>query len=306
MKISIVIPNFNGAKLLEKNIPFVLKAANQVQDTEVIVVDDASTDNSKEVLSQFKEIHLLENSKNKGFARSINKGVGYSKGDIVILLNSDVQPDEKFLKPLIKHFFDRNVFAVGCLDKSVESGKTIERGRGIGKWDKGFLVHSAGNLNKETTLWASGGSSAFRKTYFEKLGGFSELFYPFYYEDIDLSYRAWKVGWVVKFERGSAVVHEHEAGAIMENYSKSYIKTIAYKNQFVFIWKNITDLQYGLSHILWLPYHVLMAAFRLDLAFFVGFLRALALLPLILRIKKKNSRLFVRSDKKVIGSVEYV
>ena len=302
MNISIIIPNYNGAELLKKNVPSVLKAAKQFANTEVIVVDDASTDSSKEVLSQFKEVHLLENSRNMGFARSINKGVDHSKGDVVVLLNSDVRPEVDFIKPLLDHFENDKVFAVACLDKSIEDGKTVERGRGIGTWSRGFFVHNAGSLDKSTTLWASGGSSAFRRSMWESLGGFRTFYKPFYWEDIDLSYRAWKMGYEVDFEEKSIVIHEHEEGSIKKQFSPFFIKTIAYKNQFLFVWSNIRNVGYILNHLIWLPYHLIRSLISADFAFVFGFLKATLQIPEIIFSNSRSNYKQIKSDKEIINN----
>ena len=109
---------------------------------------------------------------------------------LYILFNTDVYPDKDFLTPLLSHFKDEKVFAVGCMDKSIEGKDVVLRGRGIGVWKRGFLVHEKGEIEKSDTLWVSGGSGAFRKSIWDKLGGLNELYNPFYWEDIDLSYRA--------------------------------------------------------------------------------------------------------------------
>src|SRR5581483_3486387 len=158
---------------------------------------------------------------------------------------------------LLSHFDHEGVVAVGCMDKSIEDGKTVLRGRGIGQWKKGFLIHTAGSIEGKLTLWASGGSSAFRRSYWKKLGGLYSIYNPFYWEDIDLCYRAWKSGYTIMFEPKSIVVHEHEEGAIRSQNSASKIKIIAYRNQFIFVWLNITDRNYLQNHIGMLPYLVL-------------------------------------------------
>lgn len=302
--ISIVIPNYNGEDLLRRNIPRVLEAADYHQHksknkVEIIVVDDCSTDDSINVIKGMG-VKVLKNTKNLGFSSTVNKGVETAKGDIVVLLNTDIYPEKTFLKHLIEHFNDPQVFAVGCLDKSIEGGETILRGRGIGKWKNGFLVHSRGNIDKSNTLWASGGSAAFRKNVWKKLSGFDELYNPFYWEDIDLSYRALKSGYKIVFEPKSIVFHEHYKGSIKKNYSDFKIKTIAYRNQFIFSWKNATDLPLQISEILFLPYHFALALKRRDWAFFVGFLKAFVLLPKIIQSSLRAQRLFVRSDKDVV------
>ncbi|HSX40944.1 MAG TPA: glycosyltransferase family 2 protein, partial [Candidatus Saccharimonadales bacterium] len=280
MKVSIVIPNYNGEILLKKNLPTVFATLSwfvtgKNATGEIIVTDDASTDASASAISNLKSqisnqkinFTYLESEKNTGFSSNVDRGVAKATGDIVVLLNTDVSPDKEFLEPLLSHFSDENVFAVACMDKSVEEGGIVLRGRGVGKWERGFLHHAAGSLDKKNTLWASGGSSAFRKSMWDKLGGLNKLYNPFYWEDIDLSYRAQKAGYKIIFEKRAAVVHEHEKGAIKKKYSPSDVKKIAYRNQFFFIWTNVTDAPLVISHIVWLPYHLLTAVARGDMLF---------------------------------------
>lgn len=312
MTISVIIPNYNGQDLLRKNLPKVFEAIDVYRDgkKEVIVTDDRSSDNSINVLQELKPkmesaypditFKLLENDKNLGFSSNINRGVGNAKGEILILLNTDVIPQKDFLGHLLKHFSDPNVFAVGALDRSVENNEIVMRGRGIGKWERGFLMHSRGEVNKNSTLWVNGGSGAFRRNIWEKLGGFNKLYNPFYWEDIDLSYNALKSGYKLIFEPKSVVTHEHEKGVIKLRYSNFYIKTIAYRNQFIFVWKNITDFDLKISHIVRLPYHFLKALANKDWAFFAGFLKAFVLLPRIIVSGSKNQKLFVKKDKEII------
>jgi GT2 family glycosyltransferase len=299
--VSIIIPNYNGQELLRKNLPKVFEA---VRDAEVIIIDDASTDGSLKVLDDFKsKIKIVKNDKNLGFSSSVNKGVSIARGEIVVLLNTDVTPEKAFLEPLISHFKDGDVFAVGCMDKSIEDGKVILRGRGVGEWGKGFLIHSRGEINRTNTLWVNGGSGAFRKNIWQRLGGFDELYSPFYWEDIDLSYRALKSGYKIVFEPKSIVVHEHEKGAIKSVYSDSAVKRIAYRNQFIFVWKNATDLNLQLLHILWLPLYSVKALVGGDINFFVGFLLALLKLPQVIVSSLKAQKYFTISDQKVIRSL---
>ncbi|MDP2585505.1 MAG: glycosyltransferase family 2 protein [Candidatus Levybacteria bacterium] len=298
MSISIIIPNYNGQDLLKKNLPKVLDV---VGDAEVIIVDDASRDRSLEILNNFKpKIKILKNENNSGFSSTINKGVREAKGEIVVLLNTDVVPEKDFLTSLLGHFNDEKIFAVGCMDKSIEGDKIILRGRGLGAWKRGFFVHSRGEVDKPNTLWVNGGSGAFRKSIWEKLGGFNELYNPFYWEDIDLSYRALKSGYKILFEPKSVVVHEHEKGAIKNTYSDFEVKTIAYRNQFIFVWENATDYSLQFLHCLFLPYHLIKAILRFDLAFFMGFLKAFILLPQIVKSSLNYQKLFVKKDSELI------
>jgi GT2 family glycosyltransferase len=301
MKVSIIIPNFNGQELLKRNIPAVCTAVEfyckkTKQDVEVVVIDDASTDASVSYLEEQKKtlatyhFEYLVNSKNLGFSPTVNRAVSHAKGEIIVLLNSDVHPEENFLIALLEHFDDISVFGVGCMDKSIENGKVVLRGRGIGKWERGFLVHAAGDVTKTNTLWINGGSGAFRKTLWEKLGGFIELYKPFYWEDIDLSYRALKAGYTIYFEPKSIVIHEHEKGAIKQQFTKSKVLITAYRNQCLFTWINATDVTIVFQHIIWLPVFVLKAFYKQDTAFIQGLWQALCLLPKVWVQRKKDTK----------------
>lgn len=311
MNISVIIPNYNGEKILKENLPKVIDALVEYKKgtTEIIIPDDASKDNSIAFLKKFAQhipqsIHFTflesNHTTNQGFSANINRGVAYAKGDILILLNSDVAPHKNFLSSLIPHFQDENVFAVGCMDESIEDGKKILRGRGLGTWSRGFLMHKRGEINKNNTLWVSGGSGAFRKNIWDAIGGLQNLYNPFYWEDIDLSYRAQKAGYTVHFEPKSIVTHEHTKGAIKTNYQPFRIKKIAYRNQFFFVWLNITDPNLILSHLCWLPYHILSAFLRKDGAFFIGFLLACLQLPKIIQRRHFLKKLLKQSDRTIL------
>lgn len=313
MKVSVIIPNYNGEALLRQNLPRVLAAVEWYQkkhgvEAEMIIVDDESSDHSvvsiKNYVSSIKHenilMKVLGNEKNLGFSSTINNGVIEASGEVLVLLNTDVAPEENFLEALIVHFKDPQIFATGCLDKSIEGNDVILRGRGEGAWKRGFLVHWRGEVDEADTFWVSGGSGAFRREFWEKLGGFDPLYNPFYWEDIDLSYRAQKSGYKIVFEPKSIVVHKHLEGAIKSKYSDSKIKTIAYRNQFIFIWKNITDWDKKVSHLFWLPYHSLKAILRGDVAFFIGFFGALFELPVIIKSRLMAKKLFIKQDRQIL------
>jgi GT2 family glycosyltransferase len=298
MKVSIVIPNYNGQASLSKNISQVLKTGAD----EIVVVDDGSDDRSVEYLKKnFPQLKIIQNQKNMGFSSTVNRGVEEALGEVVVLLNTDVMPQPSFLKPLIGHFNDPDLFAAGCLDRSVEDGTVILRGRGLARWSRGFLNHKRGEVDKTDTFWVAGGSGAFRKKIWQSLEGLDSLFNPFYWEDIDLSYRAQKAGYKILFEPVSQVNHLHEQGAIRKKFSPFFIKTISYRNQFFFVWKNISDKNLIISHLLWLPYHFLTALLRLDFAFFLGFLMATVKLPLVLSSRQKVLTSFKMTDEEILG-----
>lgn len=312
MDISIIIPNYNGAYLLETNIPKVIEAVVGYRkgNIEIIIPDDASTDHSLHVIHElihknkhkYISLRYVENRKNKGFSGNVNSGVKLATGDVLVLLNTDVIPHKGFLEPLLDHFTDEKVFGVGCVDESIEGSDVVLRGRGIGEWKRGFLVHRAGDVTKTNTLWVSGGSSAFKKSIWDKLGGLNELYNPFYWEDIDLSYRAQKAGYTVLLEPKSRVIHEHSKGAIKTSQRPFRIREIAFRNQFFFVWLNITDIILLLTHIFWVPAYIIKTLASGDSAFLFGFLEALSKLPQVLHSREKTVKLFVKKDREVIAN----
>lgn len=313
MNISVVIPNYNGESIIERSLTSVLSILSKYHEgeKELLVIDDASTDGSvekiKTVLSSHTDNHVkttfIENKKNLGFAPTVNKGVRKASGDIVVLLNTDVVPENNFLQPLLSHFSDKTIFAVGCLERSIE-GDTIKLyGRGQGEWRDGFLVHRAGEPNESTTLWVSCGSGAFRKSIWNELSGLNEVYAPFYWEDIDLSYRALKSGYTILFEPKSVVTHRHEEGAIKKTQKASYIRSIVVRNQFLFVWNNLTDSILLTNHFVTLPLHLARALSHGDFSYIKGFLKAFLKLHAVFETRSAARERFVKSDNEVIEEV---
>lgn len=239
-KISIVIPYWNGEEKIKKHLPGVLQFARDNKVAEVIASDDASTDGTVKLLkSQFPDIVVVERQQNKGFASNVNTGFSYTKGDYVFLLNSDASPDKDVLKFALPHFIDNKVFSVGC---RVDEGLWA-----VGKFQDGFFWHDQSHkvgpheAEAHKTLWASGGGSIFRKTVWDELGGLDTLYDPFYVEDVDLGYRAWKRGYINLWEPKSLVDHYNAKGVIESNFSQRRIRNTADRNLLIFIWKNITS-----------------------------------------------------------------
>jgi GT2 family glycosyltransferase len=296
MHVSVVIPNWNGVYLMEKHLQSILRAA---PEAEILVADDGSTDGSVAYLKKnFPTVIVVEGRIHQGFASNVNAGVARATGTVVVLLNTDVEPALDFLAPLIAHFADPEVFAVGCLEKNEEAGKTILRGRGIARWEKGYYIHSRGETDRLTTAWVSGGSGAFRRSMWKELGGMDTLYNPFYWEDIDLSYRARKAGWKTLFEPKSIVHHYHEQGKIKQEFTPTDVKRIAYRNQFIFIWKNVTSTDILFEHILWTPLRLLQAILNGDVFMLQGFILALGKFPAIIDHRQHQRRLYRIPDSK--------
>ncbi len=241
---SVVIPNWNGRDLLEKYLPSVVEALKHHPENEVIVVDNGSTDGSAEYLKQnFPTVKVLALPENLGFGGGSNAGFAAAKNDIVVLLNSDMRVATDFLAPLLETFNADDIFAVSCQIFFSDPHKLREEtGLTEGRWSNGMLRvrHRIDEkLNQPyPCFYGGGGSCAFDRRKFLALGGFDEILRPFYLEDTDLGYLAWKSGWRVLYQPKSHVWHEHR-GTIGKKFSRAYIESVLYKNFALFVWKNI-------------------------------------------------------------------
>ncbi len=252
---SIVIPNWNGKDLLEKYLGSVVDAAAGHPDNEVIVVDNGSSDGSADfVRAAFPSVRLIALPENRGFGGGSNEGFRQARNDIVVLLNSDMRVAPDFLPPLLEGFHDPDVFAVSCQIFFSDPRKVREEtGLTQGWWQDGGLKvrHRADSQVADLfpCFYGGGGSCAFDRAKFLELGGFDALLAPFYLEDTDLGYQAWKCGWKVLYQPRSIVYHEHR-GTIGKNFREDRIQAVLKKNYLLFAWKNIHEPGRLLSHFL--------------------------------------------------------
>lgn len=248
--ISIVMPNYNGKLLLETYLPSVIDAVSRYGGkSEILVVDDGSSDGSVEFLkNKYPSVRVLRLEKNVGFGRAVNAGMEQSNGNIVILLNNDVEVDNKFISPLIAHFDNPDVFAVTACGRIPEGNYQVESisklifEDGMLKLIQPGLIDPSAKWEKACTVaHACGGYSAFDRQKFLQLGGFDDLFIPFYWEDVDICYSAWKKGWWVIYEPKSMVTHHVHSTINKVARDQEYIDMMLLRNQLLFTWKNITD-----------------------------------------------------------------
>lgn len=233
--VSVVIPTFNGKHLLEKNIPSVIEALEISQlKYEIIVSDDASTDDTSSFIrNNFPEIIFLEKSINQGFSHTINLGIQKASYDLCMLLNNDICLDPNYFKSQLNHFKDEAVFGVMGLMLYDEKSKAVAEKATM------FRVPLFGHIKvtekqeyamAQETFFMSGGNSLVVTEKLKKLNGFSTIFSPFYHEDVDLSIRAWRLGWKCMFEPKAVCFHP-KAATIKKEFSTSFISTIEHRNR---------------------------------------------------------------------------
>ncbi|MCX7968833.1 MAG: glycosyltransferase family 2 protein [Armatimonadetes bacterium] len=239
---SVVIANWNGKHLLEQFLPSVVEAIRDCD--EIIVVDNGSTDGSVEFLrSRFPQVRLITLPRNYGFSIANNLGALMAKNEIIVLLNNDMKPEKDFLEPMLEHFDDPDVFAVGAkllrfdgspdftnLARLVVSGGVIF---GTSELDGNRL-----KLVKkpEEQFHAPGGGSAFDRKKFLALGGFDPLFSPAYFEDMDLSLRALQKGWRIIYEPRSVIWHlSAQTGRVKPRW---FFELVSYRNFWLYNFLN--------------------------------------------------------------------
>jgi len=232
--VSIVIPNYNGEQLLAETISCAYKAleTSGIADYEIIVSDDASTDKSfHQATSIFPELIFIKSDVNTGFAGNMNRGISRATKDLVCFLNSDVHLANAYFSSQLPIFQDEQTFGVmgAIFDK-----QTNEQQDGAKNPRIGYLrIESNKNTFSATeilpTLFLSGANALVRRKQLLELGGFCELFNPYYSEDVDLGIRAWRNGWRLYFQ--PAAICHHEQSSTIKKLPNNKVKIIAKRNK---------------------------------------------------------------------------
>ena len=287
--VSIVIINWNGQRLLEKLLPILNKQTYPKDKYEIIVLDNNSTrDHSVKFLKEnYPEIILIENGHNDGFARGCNLAITAARGDYFMIINNDTQPDEDWLKSLVK-----------CAESHVRVGavtsKVLFANRG-----KGNIINNAGSLLYPDKPWPieeigankpdgpkydkvreitalCGTSMLLSREMLEDIGLFDETFYM-YFEDADLSWRAQKAGWKFYYCPDSVVFHEHSASSKEHSDFWTYYVT---RNRILIMWKH--------------------ARLSLALRVYLSFIKEFLIVPIISGLLGRNRRHQLRMVKLAI------
>jgi len=308
--VSIIVLNWDGKHLLEKFLPSVIEAVKVDGDNhEIIVVDNGSTDESVSFLkSHFPQVKILALPENLRFTGGNNAGVQTAENDIVLFLNNDMEVDPGFLKPLVKAFGNDKVFAVSSqVFFQDRSRRREETGNTKADWKQGFVnpyhdkICTVEEKKYLPIFWAGGGSSAFDRKKFLALGGLDKLYDPFYLEDVDLSYQAWKRGWKSLLAIESVVIHKHR-GTNKQKFGNNYVDNTIRKNQYLFIWKSITNVKWILQHIFLLPITQARFVAQTNFTFETkAFFRALLQFPEVLYKRYRWRHYYCLSDKQIFA-----
>ena len=241
--IDIIITSYNGKHLLQKQLPVVIE--NSPEADKIIVIDDGSVDCTVEFLEkEFPRVTPIFNHHNLGFSKSTNRAVSTSRADFIVLLNNDVFPQKDYLFHALKAFKDPKIFAV-TFNETNSSWPQVN-------WSDGKFQYLRGKdkTKQHFSAWASGGSAMFRRSVWNKLGGFNPIYSPGYWEDIDIGWRAWQNNYQIVWEPMAKVVHRHES--TFSKLNPKFVNLVKQRNELLFIWQNFTEPPFVISHLAFL------------------------------------------------------
>ncbi len=249
MKVSIVILNWNGENFLRKFLPSVIGFSKST-DAEVVVADNASTDNSVNILkTEFPTVKILEFDENYGFAGGYNKALAQIDAEYFILLNSDVEVTENWLQPMIE-YMDNNKDVAACQPKilAYNSRQNFEHAGAAG----GFIDYLGypfcrGRIFAEVEtdrgqyddicdiFWATGACLMIRSDVFRAVGGLDDDFFA-HMEEIDLCWRLRSRCYRIVCIPQSTVYHVGGGALHVEHPRKTYLN---FRNNMLLLYKNL-------------------------------------------------------------------
>lgn len=249
--VAVIILNWNGVSMLRTYLPRVL-ATTPADVAEVIVADNGSTDDSLEVLSsEFPGVRVIALDSNYGFAEGYNRAIDIVDHDYVVLLNSDVEPADGWIEPLVD-FMESHADCGACQPKilSVEHRGDFEyAGAAGGFLDRNGYPYCRGRIfdtvepdngqydTSITVDWASGAALMVHRTLYRAVGGMDKDFFA-HMEEIDLCWRIRLAGYKVACCTASAVYHLGGGTLPQGNPRKTYLN---FRNNLLLLHKNLPD-----------------------------------------------------------------
>jgi len=283
-EISVVIPNYNGRHLIEKNLPSLI---DSLRDSgfryEIIIVDDCSKDDSVSFLqNNYPEIRILNNEKNSGFSKTCNRGIFAAKNDIICLANSDVTFHKQYFSRIFLNYSDGLEKAV--IGKIINYQNTFDNVVNSDDYfqfyfKRGLFRYRPVENSSDTTMAKNvfaplGCCFVCTKKIFTELGGFNEIYSPFYWEDTDLSFRLQEKGFSIDFD-GNAAVYHQASSTINLSSKRKFVKFISTRNKLLFFWLNIKGKEKWAVHVFFMLFSILTRWLILDFNFYKSFAGAL-------------------------------
>ncbi len=235
--ISAVIPTFGGRQRLARNLETVAASLRRSGDTwEILVVDDGGGD----LGDPGHGARLIVLPRNSGYGPAVNAGVRAAAGDYLLILNDDVRLEPDCVAVLRGRFPDPSLFAAVPAIASRLAACGDEGGR-TGVWRAGLVeIEEAPSEQEHPTLYPVGCCYLCPRAAFLALGGYHDVFAPFFWEDTDLGYRAWRRGWRVLHLPRARCLHEGSA-TLEERRSFEERETTFHRNRVLFHLRNLRD-----------------------------------------------------------------
>ncbi|MBQ0155545.1 MAG: glycosyltransferase family 2 protein [Bacteroidales bacterium] len=250
-KTAVVILNYNGEKMLQQFLPSVIKyTPDEIAD--VIVADNASTDNSMDVLKeQFPSVKTLVLDKNYGFAGGYNRAIEQIDYEYILLLNSDVEATEGYLEPLVEAL-DKDAKIVSVQPKLLaqkSKDKFEYAGAAGGFLDKYGYPFCRGRIfdtietdehqydTELDVLWTTGAAMLVRRKEYLENGGLDDRFFA-HQEEIDLCWRLASRGYKLRCIPTSILYHVGGGTLDAKNPRKTFLN---FRNNLCMIYKNAVD-----------------------------------------------------------------
>ena len=241
----IVILNLNGRHHLAPCFETLQKLDYPEDRFEVILIDNASTDGSREELrSRHSWVRLIENDRNVGFSVGCNQGASAAPdAEVVVFLNNDMRVEPGWLRELVSPLVRDECQATTAQMLSWDGKRVNSAGGGMNFHGIGIqrgLEELPGPDFEwpRKTLFACGGAMAMRRDLFEEVGGFDEEFFA-YYEDVDLGWRTWILGHEVWYVPGAICYHHHSSTS--RRLPLEMIRLLQIRNPLLACFKNYDD-----------------------------------------------------------------
>jgi len=306
---TIVVRNYNGKDMLEGLLPDLTRVVEKRgANDEILVVDDGSTDGSAGyVRKHFPGVRLKALAENSGNSIiPVNIGVKNAKNNVVICMDNDVRVDSDFITPMLRHFQDRNVFAVCPKIINPNHGNTVEsvnypvfrKGRIFGEVP-GMTTPDLLPRQPSFVWYAPGNASAYRRDLFQALNGLDPLYRPIYYEDVDVCHRAWRRGWSTLFEPDATTYHLKHVTTKKHLKEQAHFEIYRMKNQILFTWKNLLDRKWIFLHMIWIGLHLTNSIYKRDPVFSCSLWSALSQFREAMAARRVEIRAIKLTDKEI-------
>ena len=276
---NILVLNYNGKALMEECLPSIVMAASRSRRrVTVTVLDNVSVDDSITFLKEhFPSVRIVLAEENRILC-SYNEAVRNVQEPVVILLNNDIKVDLDFVDPLLDPFEkDPDLFSVGCKCLGFDA-QDYQGEKSIAGFRYGFFWtdsrYPGSEADHDVPSWtAQVAFGAFDREKFLTLGGYDDLYLPGTWEDTDISLQAYRRGWHCFYEPKSIVYHKGQV-SFHKEFGKKVSSIIAYRNSFLFVWKNFKQGRWAWIHWFFLPLRLLAAALMGNFEMLQGFKRA--------------------------------